>query len=311
MDTKKYLTDKRYVIAIAVFCSILWGSAFPVLKISYEKLNIAAEDMGAKIVFAGMRFFLASVILFIILILFMKHSVKVNKHQISKLLLLGLLQTTFQYFFFYNGMAFTSGMKGSILNSIGNFFTVILAHLIYKDDGINRGKIIGLITGFGGIILANWGQSFSLEFSFRGEGFLIISAIFGAFATIVAKEISKGVHPFVVTAWQMLMGSILLFIFGLPGFKENSITFSNVGWALLIYQAFLSAVAFALWYSILKYNKAGEISLYKFIIPVSGSILSVLLIPQEKFTFYIFSALILVVLGIISLNYTPYISRRK
>lgn len=312
MNVKKYFTEKFYVIAIAIFCCVLWGSAFPVLKVSYVELNMTPGDLTAKIVFAGMRFLLASILLFIFVILFMKSSVVIKKNQILYLLGLGLLQTTLQYFFFYNGLANTSGMKGAILASLGSFFVVIIAHFVYSNDKMSLRKTIGIVTGFTGIILVNWGKGrVSLDFSFMGEGFLIISGLVSAFGTILAKKLSKDIHPFLVTAWQMLLGSMLLISFGLPRLQPNAMTFTTKGWILLLYSAFLSAAAFSLWYSLLKYNKAGEISLYKFMIPVSGSILSAIFIPGESLSVNILFALILVVLGIVAINYTPGLKNNK
>lgn len=312
MNVKKYFTEKFYVIAIAIFCCILWGSAFPVLKISYIELNMSPSNLNAKIVFAGMRFLLASILLFIFVSLFIKKSIAIKKKQILLLLSLGLLQTTLQYSLFYIGLANTTGTKSAILTSTGSFFVVILAHFIYSDDKMNIRKTIGIITGFTGIILVNWGKGgFSLDFSFMGEGLLIISAFISAFGTIMAKKLSKDIHPFLVTAWQMLLGSILLISFGLPQLEPNAITFTTKGWLLLLYSSFLSASAFSLWYSLLKYNKAGEISLYKFMIPVSGSILSTIFIPGENFSLYILFALIFVVFGIVAINYTPKVHSKN
>jgi len=72
---------------------------------------------------------------------------------------------------------------------------------------------------------------------------------------------------------------------------------------LFFYSAILSSVAFALWYSLLKYNNAGEISMYKFIVPVAGSLLSAMFIPDERLTFSIFAGMALVAVGIIIINY--------
>ncbi|MBS4537315.1 DMT family transporter [Clostridium sp. D2Q-11] len=303
MDKKELLTNKLYVVIIALICSILWGSAFPVLKISYDKLRILPEDIYSKILFAGMRFFIASILIFILVVVFLKISIKINKQTLKSLLILGLLQTSLQYFFFYNGLAYTTGIKGSILASSGTFFVVILAHFIYHDDKMNLKKTVGLISGFLGIFLVNWGKGgFNLHFSFRGEGFLIIAGLVSAFGTIIAKKLSKEIHPFIVTAWQMLLGSIVLLVVGISG-AEKMLEFTPLTSGLLIYASFLSATAFSLWYALLKYNRAGEITLYKFMIPVSGSFLSVLLIPNEKFTVYMISALVLVASGIIFVNY--------
>jgi len=297
------LTNKYWVIVIALFCAVLWGSAFPVLKVSYTELGIATDDRYAIIVLAGIRFFLASLLIFILIVVGIRQSPKVKQKMLPQLFLLGLLQISLQYFFFYNGLAHTTGMKGAILSSAGIFFVVVLAHFVYVDDRLDWRKIIGLIAGFAGIVLINSGQHFTFDFTWQGEGFMILSGLVSAIGTILAKRISKVVHPFVLTAWQMLLGSLLLIAVGLPGLKPHAMVFTNKALLLLFYSAFLSATAFSLWYAILKYNKAGEISVYKFMTPVSGAILSALFIPGERLTLNMFMALGLVALGVIIVNY--------
>lgn len=302
---KKYLTTKWIVITIAIFCSILWGSAFPVLKVSYAELQMQPDDTIAKIVFAGYRFFLAGIILLVGLFFTNRRALLLTKRQIPILILFGVIQTALQYFFFYNGLANTTGMKGAILTASGTFFTVMLAHYFYVNDRMTWQKVVGLLAGFTGVIVANWGQGFQLSFQFTGEGYMILAALMGAIGTILAKELAVGIHPFALTGWQLTLGAGLMLIFGIPQLSENAMTFTPLGWALFIYSALLSAIAFALWYSLLKYNKAGEISMYKFITPVSGAILSAIFIPGEQLTILIIGALVFVTIGFIAINYHP------
>lgn len=302
--------NKWSVIGIAVFCSILWGSAFPVLKISYEELQMAPDDTIAKIVFAGARFLLAGLIVLVILLFINAKSILVTRRQFMVLIILGVVQTAFQYYFFYNGLAKVTGMQGSILNASGTFFAVLLAHYYYKNDKLNWQKAVGLIAGFGGIIVANWGQEFTLTFQLTGEGFMILSGLTSAVATIMAKELATGIHPFAITGWQLSLGAIILLLIGLPQLNEGAMVFTPLGWGLFIYSAFLSSVAFALWYSLLKYNQAGEISMYKFLVPVAGSVLSAMFIPDERLTLSIFAGMALVALGIITINYKGKSNKR-
>lgn len=297
------LKRKWVVVCIAIFCSILWGSAFPVLKVSYEELQMAKDDTIAKIVFAGMRFLLAGLILLVGLIFSNPKKLFVTKRQILFLVIFGILQTSLQYFFFYNGLAEVSGMQGAILLSSGTFFTVVLAHFFYTNDRINWKKTVGLMAGFAGIIVANWGEELKLTFQVTGEGYMILAALTSAIGTIMAKELAIGIHPFALTGWQLTIGAGLMLVIGIPQLQENAITFTPLGWMLFIYSALLSAVAFGLWYSILKFNKAGEISMFKFITPVSGAILSAMFIPGESLNIFIMGALILVATGIIAVNY--------
>ncbi len=295
--------NKWSVMGIAIFCSVLWGSAFPVLKISNQELQLPANEPIAQIVFAGIRFLLAGVMILCLVFITNRKLLFVKRKQFFILILLGFIQTTVQYFFFYNGLEKVSGMQGAILSSSGTFLTVLLAHFYYKNDQMDVKKAIGLIAGFAGIILVNWGEEISFSFQWTGEGFMIMSGLTSAIATIMAKELARDIHPFTLTGWQLSVGAILLLLIGLPQYQDYMITFTPFGLALLLYAALLSAVAFALWYSILKYNKAGEISIYKFLTPVSGAVLSAMFIPGESFNPYIIIALTLVAAGIFVVNY--------
>jgi drug/metabolite transporter (DMT)-like permease len=302
LNTEEFFKNNKGSIIISLICTILWGSAFPVLKITYSELNLLSNDYNSKVFLAALRFFLAGAMLFIFVKFFQKESLKIKSKDIYWILILGLLQTTFGYFFFYNGLANTTAMKGAILGTLENFLVVIFAHYIYKDDRINKNKIIGLLTGLIGVVVVNWGASFSLEFKFNGEGFMIISAICSAIATFLAKAKGKNINIFLMTAWQMCIGSLMMMVWGIPVINNGGLKFTTLSFVLLIYSSILSAIAFSLWYVLLKHHKVGDISLYKFMIPVSGAILSIIFIPGESLTFNIVIALVLVSLGIILIN---------
>lgn len=298
----KFLKNKYGAAATAVFCSILWGSAFPVLKITYEELMLSPGDYGARMVLAAIRFLLAGLLLLVMVRIGFRRTLKIKKNFWPAIAVIGILQIFLQYFFFYNGLANTSGMKGAILQSSSIFFIVLLAHFYYKNDRLSWSKIFGLAAGFAGIVLINWGESFSLEFSITGEGFLVMAGLTSAVAMIIAKELTQDIDAFVLTAWQMIIGAILLFITGYLYQGTILLPFTYLVLGLLIYSAFLSAAAFSLWYAVLKYNKAGEIAVYRFAIPVSGAILSAGFIPGENLNILVIGALILVTAGIMTVN---------
>ncbi|PWU69603.1 DMT family transporter [Gracilibacillus dipsosauri] len=300
---KKFLIKPWSAIMIAIFCSILWGSAFPVLKVSYVELQMAPNDVMAKMVFAGIRFLIAGIIVLVLLAFMDIRKLKITKRQLLVLTLLGIIQTALQYYFFYNGLAIVSGMQGAILSSSGIFFTVLLAHFYYNNDRLDRKKWLGIIAGFIGIVLANWGQSFAISFQWNGEGYMILAGLTSAIATIMAKELATGIHPFAITGWQLTIGAILLLLVGYPQLQEGSIVFTPLGWGLLLYSALLSAIAFGLWYSLLKYQAAGKISMYKFIVPVAGVLFSAMFIDGEALNVMIFGAIVMVASGIIVVNY--------
>lgn len=299
MDSKKIFENKASKIAIAVLCCVLWGSAFPVLKISYKELSITSIDKPELLALGGLRFFIAAILLVVFTKFVIKQSLNIGKKNIMKLVALGFFQTAFYYYLFYNGVANTTGTKGAIIGTLETFFTVILAHFVYTNDRIDLNKSIGIVTGFIGIVIANFGKDFGASVSFLGEGLLALSCLMGAISSIMVKEFAKSIHPFVITSYQMLFGALMMM--GVGYGQGASLSFNVISGSLLIYSALLSSVAFSLWFTLLKYNNAGEISLYRFLIPISGAILSAIFVG-ENFTMYTFLALILVVSGIIAVN---------
>lgn len=299
----KVIENKYGVATIAIICSILWGSAFPVLKVTYEEMAFTPEDYGARIILAALRFMLAGLALLLVVWFGMRTSLRVERRFWPSIILLGILQIALQYFFFYNGLAKIAGMKGAILQSSNIFFVVLLAHFFYKNDKLNWKKAFGLITGFVGIALVNWGQEVSLNFSLTGEGFLILAGLSSAVATILAKKLTQDINAFLLTGWQMVIGAALLFVVGFWNRGSLVLDFTPLAGGLLIYSVFLSATAFSLWYAILKSNKAGEITVFKFMIPVSGALLSSLFVSGENLNERIIGALFLVSIGIFAVNH--------
>lgn len=296
---------KPLVIALlATFCCFLWGSAFPSLKISYELLNIGDSPWMVKMQFAGYRFFLASLLIFAFMAV-SRMDMGIKKGEFLPMLTLGIFQTTIQYIFFYIGIGNTTGVIGAIITATGTFFSLILPHFYYRDDKLNWHKSLGLIIGFSGVFFMNFGKDgFQSQFTLLGEGILILSSFTGAAANIYAKEITSGINPIKCTAYQMLFGSLIMIMASLPLAGGNAIHFSFSSFPIFLWLAFISGAAYTLWYLLLRHNKVSQVSIYKFQVPLWGSILSAMLVAGESITAMTFLALLMTVVGIVLVNLT-------
>ncbi|MBQ1944693.1 MAG: EamA/RhaT family transporter, partial [Ruminococcus sp.] len=59
MRQNQFLQKRGFAAAAAIFCTLLWGTAFPFIKLGYAAFAAADSDIGAKLLFAGLRFFIA------------------------------------------------------------------------------------------------------------------------------------------------------------------------------------------------------------------------------------------------------------
>lgn len=294
------------LILLAVSCCLLWGTAIPVLKISYQAIGLALDDVYSKMVFAGMRFMLSGVLVFIYYIIRHKKIPSIDKVSILPFIIFGILNTALQYAFFYTGVANTTAIKGVLLDTAKPLIVVVLAHFIYKNDKININKTLGLVLGFAGIIIVNINQmnasNLSVKFSFYGEGFLLLASLASAIAVIYGKSLSLKYEPIVMNCYQFIFGSTLLLLVGLIGAGGFHLKFNLIAIILLLYSAILSAVAFVIWYSLLQKYKATSVTIYLFLIPVFGTIISSIILPTEVINIRVLISLILSSLGIFLVN---------
>ena len=292
------LTDRRIVVAIALLCCLLWGSAVPAVKVGYGLFAIAPGDTPSLMLFAGVRFFLSGVILLAYSALTRK-SVAQPPGRLGRLLLLGLISTAGQYLFYYIGLAHTTGVKVSITTSTSTFFSVLLAHFLYANDKLTRQRLLGCLIGFLGVIAVNLGATgLDLHVSLLGEGFIVIAAALFSIAGVYGKRISAGMDAGVMTGWQLLLGGGVL---GLAGFATGGHlgTFSIEAAILLAYLAALSATAFALWALLLKHNPVGSIAIFNTAIPIFGVLLAGLFLGETIWEWKNLAALLLVSIGIV------------
>lgn len=296
-----FFTHPVGVIIAASGATFLWGSAFPMIKLSYAELHIGASDIFHQLLFAGYRFFLAS--LLIMGILLWRKGLIWQKGSGRALLSIALFQTFLQYVFFYIGLGTSSGVQGSIIAGTTSFFQIIIAHFMYKNDRITARKLLGLLIGFLGVILvSSTGGSLQLSLGI-GEILLLFAMFAGAMGNILAKNASQTLDIFYMTCLQMLIGSLGLIFIGASQVGFFPFTFDLKTGALLLYLALLSAAGFILWNTVMKYNKVGSISTYLFLIPVFGVLLSSLIL-NEKMHGFVLLSLFLVIVGIIIVNRT-------
>ena len=65
-EKQNILTRTWVVAALACVCCILWGSAIPVIKTGYQILAVDSADTASQIVFAGVRFTLAGILVLVL-----------------------------------------------------------------------------------------------------------------------------------------------------------------------------------------------------------------------------------------------------
>ena len=291
----------------ALLCCFLWGSAFPCIKIGYGLWDINSDETWKVICFAGVRFFLAGAFVILFACISKKKLIVPRKDEWGKILLLSLFQTIGQYVFFYIGLAHTTGVNSAVVDSLTTFFAIIIASLVMKMERLDFRKILGCVLGFGGVVIVNLTPQ-GFTFSLLGDGLVALSALCYGVSSAMIKRYSDKHDTVLFSGYQFLLGGTVMTLVGaLMGGVGGEVGVAQVtapAVMMLVYLALVSSVAYTLWGILLKKNDVSKISIFGFMNPVIGVILSALLLGEagQLGIKYVIS-LVLIALGIVVVNY--------
>ena len=300
-EEKSAIWSRQTVFVLtAVFCGCLWGSAYSCVKTGYRLFHVAADDVASQILFAGVRFTLAGILVILFGSLMKKRSLLPHKSDARGIATLALWQTILQYIFFYIGLAHASAVRSSVLSGTTTFMMILLAVFVFRYEKMTLRKVCGCVLGFAGVVLIETvGRPIELGFAVTGEGFVLVSCFAAAMASCLIKKYSQKTDPVLLSGYQFMLGGAVLTIGALcAGGHLKASGPSSI--LLILYMAFISSAAYTLWGLLLKHNPVSKVSMFNFVIPAAGAIISsVVLDERNLFNIYTLSALILICAGIV------------
>ena len=301
MCTKQSIFQRPlWVVVFALTAAIAWGWAFPLIKVGFSAFGITADMTGSKMLFAGIRFAIAGLIVLSVARSSGRSFQTSRRIDWRFILAFALMNTTLHYFFFYVGMSHSEGSRAAILNSLSTFLVVLLACACFKSDKLTSRKILGCTVGFCGILAMNLVGAESGQFTWLGDGMIILNAICGACANLMTRGLSRRIDIFVGTGYSLSIGGLLLIISGLV-FGGTLPQINMLGIICLILLIAISALGFALYNKLLSCNPVGKVAIYNSLIPIVGTVTSCLCLGE---TFHMKYALAggLAALGIYIIN---------
>ncbi|MBN2620853.1 DMT family transporter [candidate division WOR-3 bacterium] len=263
---------------LAIFACVLWSTAFVGVKYGLQ--------FAQPFVFAGVRFMMSGFMLLPFCGSLHSYIRTFRKHFVS-IFMISLFQTFLLYAFFYVGMTMVSGALGAIVIGASPLTIAVAAHFVMPDDRMTLVKTFSLLLGLIGVMVISisrqpW-QAQGLR-EFVGVVILLGGGISSAAGNIAVARERYRIDPIVLNSIQIFLGGFMLFIVSLlvEGFPR--MVYPPMFYGALVYLAALSAIAFSIWFGLLKQPqvKVSELNLWKFIIPVCGALLAWALLPDES-----------------------------
>ena len=257
-----------------ILCGI-WGSTWLFIKLGLQDLP--------PLTFAGIRFVIASAILFI--------WIRIRRLQLPKsrgdwifLAITGILSFGLNYGLVFWGEQYISSGLAALLQATLPAFGLVIAHFHLPGERLSWTRIGGVILGVLGV-----GVVFSNQLAVSGRQALagcvalILSALFAAYANVLVKARKVKMNPVIIAGGQMFFGLMLLLAVGIP-LEGNPF---NLRWtpmaviALLYLAVVGSVIAFVLYYWLVLRIDVTKSMLIALVTPVVAVILGMIVLDEE------------------------------
>jgi Permeases of the drug/metabolite transporter (DMT) superfamily len=289
------LNKKGSTIFWAIIACLLWSTAYAGIKLGLQ--------YDTPFHFAGIRFIISGLI---VLPFTVKPAVylRMIRDHWKVVAWVITLQMVINYSLFYEGLKLIPGALGAVVYGAQPLIIAVVAAILHKDDKLTKKKIITIIFGISGVILISVGrQAFKLGTALELLGVLMI--LVGNIATATSNVIisikSKDINPFVLSSSSLFLGGVVLYLISIPAEMRPNGSLPMKYWMILLWLSFMAAAAFSIWFKLLQRPgvKVSELNLWKFITPVTGAVLSWLLIPDEHPEWLTISGMIIITASLI------------
>lgn len=272
------MKSKKSVTLWAIFCCLLFSSAFVGIKIGLK--------YETPLHFAGIRFTIAGILTYFFCSN-KKDYLKIILKNWKFLTFLAFLQTTLHYTLFYWGLERVDGALAAIIIGAAPLFVAITTHFMLDNDKMSFVKMLTIIGGLIGISLVAFGRNNGEEGHSELWGILMLIAtnIAGSFNNILVVKEKNNIPPLVISSFALFIGGIGILLLSIP--LEGPLVFEprpDEYYYALIWLSTLSAVAISIWTKLLKVDGiiVSELNFWKFLIPVCGAILAWSILPDES-----------------------------
>lgn len=226
-----------YTYILVTLSMLFWGMSFVWSKIAlgyYDPITILL-----------LRLILSSGLLFAGLALFGR--LKMFDLKDWKLFLLSALFNPFLYFLGENyGLKFSTPTITAVIIATIPVFTPVFAWIYFREK-LSLLNVFGLVVSFLGVLVMLIDSNYNLNVSAVGLAWLSLAVVTAVFYSVLLKKLAVKYDPFLIIAWQNLIGAFyflpVFFIFDYQHFITVQPTTELVS-SLLLLAVFASSLAF-------------------------------------------------------------------
>lgn len=289
------LVNRWVFMGLVLGTTALMGSSFAVGKVGLLYMS--------PLLLAGVRFVLAGLGM-IALVVMARRPHPHGWADWARVAAVGLFQTAGVMGPIFISMRTITASEASILTFVNPLWVVVLGTLL--GARYRPAQWIGVLAGFFGVAM-------TLGFDFRlqpGTGVALGGSVSWAVATVLINRWRRRFDVWVLTAYQMLFGGIIL-LAASTVIERWQFAMTPTAIAVILWLVVMgSIVQFAIWFFLLQHGDPGKISAFLFLAPFFG-VLSGWLMLHEPITRQVLLGGVFIFAGIFLVNWSPADKKRE
>ena len=292
------------VAALTLAC-VLWAGSAIAAKIALGDGSDSDPSKIGPLQLAFVRFAVAG----LLLLVYLRSRgalTAVSKPDRRRLVALGAFGIAATYAVFYGGMRYTSATETTFLVAAEPILIALLARLLLGER-LARLQGIGMAAGLAGVyVIVFRGVVPSIEGTVAANAVVTLALVFESYASIIGKDLAKRYDGLTVAAYGMLIGSACLL--PLAAWETWVRASWRPGWQELAAIAYLtvlcSALAYGIWYSLLRAHSVSSMAGFLYIQPVLGPVIAYLMLG-ERMSVWTFAGAAATLIGVWLIAVSP------
>jgi drug/metabolite transporter (DMT)-like permease len=222
------------------------------------------------------------------------------------LLILGLTNIAAPFFLISWGEQYIDSAVASVLDATVPLFTILIAHYLLHDDKITLPKVLGLLTGFAGVVvLMSRDLLHASASSLLGQAAVILASAFYAVSSVYARRVTENTPGIMRSAGPLVSASAAMWLATFLFESPVEVPQLGITWiALLWLGIFGSGVAFVMAYYLIHEIGPTRTTMVTYLFPLGGVLLGVTFL-QEPLTWQLAVGAILIVASLAIANWEP------
>src|SRR5262249_41891737 len=193
---------------------------------------------------------------------------------------LGFFSVVMNQVCFTVGLRYTSVTHAAVIVGMGPMYALVLAVLMKLEKG-TRAEGLGMVVGFGGIAVVAADNVKSAHSSLLGDAITLCGSMGFALYVVLGKRVAGRYDSLTMTAFNHFAGGLLILPLAVRGWwsLHGSGELGRVawqGWAAMVYMAvFASALAYLLYFWLLRYFEPSRLSALTYALPVVATVMGI------------------------------------